>query len=347
MINAVENIDYQLVFLGDTSFGENYQVKIAKKGGVNILDSNGYDYCLEKVARLISNADRIIANLETPLTNIARSPFSGLKKYIHWSDRQMTPETLVKYGIDSVSLANNHILDYGIEGFEDTLHALQEYRINGFGAGVSFEEASRPLSFEVCSKKSVLVVAGLVSDPNHINRYINEWSEKSIVQQIKSIRKRNKNAFIIAYPHWGGNYMWKTEEQTTLGHEMINTGADIVIGHGAHALQEIEFYHGKWIIYSLGNFVFNSPGRYKTKNYINVSLIARLRFCDPDKRTITIKLYPILSDNSLTNYQPRPLTYAETQNMATTLDAKCGLFHAYQTKVAIELDELGMFLYLK
>ena len=89
---------------------------------------------------------------------------------------------------------------------------------------------------------------------------------------------------------------------------MINAGADLVIGHGAHILQEIEYYKGKWIIYGLGNFVFNSPGRYQKRNVKAYSMAAMLNIQEVGGNIrSSLYLYPIFSDNLITNYQPHPV----------------------------------------
>ena len=80
----------------------------------------------------------------------------------------------------------------------------------------------------------------------------------------------------------------------------------MVIGHGSHMFQEIEKFKGKWIIYSLGNLVFNAPGRYQKKNIHPYSMVAMFDINEQGNNSvINLKLYPILSDNHETNYQPR------------------------------------------
>jgi hypothetical protein len=83
-----------------------------------------------------------------------------------------------------------------------------------------------------------------------------------LAAQVADIRKTDPHAFVVLFPHWGENYRWKTDAQTTTAHACLDAGVDLIIGHGAHMLQEIERYHDKWVVYSIGNFVFNASGRY-------------------------------------------------------------------------------------
>ena len=86
----------------------------------------------------------------------------------------------------------------------------------------------------------------------------------------------NPDIFIVIYPHWGGNYKPVSDVQKAFAHNWIDAGADIVIGHGAHTIQEIEQYKGKWIFYNIGNFIFNALGRYSSTGAKPYSLMVKL-----------------------------------------------------------------------
>jgi len=135
----------KIVFVGDTSFGENYQVRIKELNGDNILEKYGYDHSLKRMKRILCEADLSIANLETPVTNVKISPFKGKKSYIHWTDIEKSPESLLKHNINTVSLANNHSFDYGEKGFVQTLDVLEKNSIDYFGVGRNEEHASLPI----------------------------------------------------------------------------------------------------------------------------------------------------------------------------------------------------------
>jgi poly-gamma-glutamate capsule biosynthesis protein CapA/YwtB (metallophosphatase superfamily) len=101
---------------------------------------------------------------------------------------------------------------------------------------------------------------------------------------------------------------------------MVDAGADLVIGHGAHQLQEIEQYRDKWILYGLGNFVFHSPGRYASKKTPPYSLVARLDLVETKgKPGKTLRLYPIHCNNLVTGFRPRPATENEFPGILSLL----------------------------
>lgn len=141
--NLTNASGYAILFGGDTSHGENYQTKIHGNGGVNILESKGYEYSFAGLQPIIALADIAVVNLETPLVNQKDSPLQG-KKLVHWSDPIRAAESLAKNRIHAVSLANNHTMDFGAPGLVDTLWALSDKGISGFGAGNDKRQAARP-----------------------------------------------------------------------------------------------------------------------------------------------------------------------------------------------------------
>ncbi len=145
---------------------------------------------------------------------------------------------------------------------------------------------------------------------------MNAWTSESVVLQVKALRQSDPEAVIICYPHWGQNYRRKSAGQSRIGRMLIDAGADLVIGHGAHLLQEIEKYRGKWILYNLGNFVFNSPGRYGRKKVDPFSLAARLEAVKENGRVrLGLRLYPLFTDNRITRYQTRPASEEEAERV--------------------------------
>jgi len=351
-VKADKNI--RILFAGDTSFGENY------RGGMNILKSKGYDYSINKLVPFLKNSDMVIANLETPVTNLRSSPLHGKKRYIHWSDIEKTPKNLIKNNIKTVSLANNHTMDYGIKGLKESLDILKSNGIEYFGAGRNETEASIPFRFNsIINGKEInfIVAAGFEYIKDYDKKFnfyanqnsggVNAWNETNAFNQIKALRDSDDKAFIIAYPHWWKNYSWKSEDQTKLAHRMIDAGADLVIGHGAHKLQEIEEYKGRWIIYSLGNFLFNTYGRYQQKKAPPFSLIAKLEISQRNYNpSFLLKLYPIVSDNRITKFQPRPVTKNEFNYVQKLVLTKSSKPKQLQKRIKIGNDSNGMHFIL-
>jgi len=350
----------RLLFLGDLDFGESY-IRTSRRGrNNNVLRDKGYDYCLEKLKPLLIRSHFIVANLETTLSDLTDSPLAGKKSYIHRGHPGLVPETLHSHFIRTVSLANNHSLDYGLEGLGQTVTNLERGGLEWFGAGHNEAEAAESFlqDFPISGHTFHLAVAaGFEYRKAYDEIYafyagekkggVNLWNEASAGEQIQTLRQSDPNRFIVAFPHWGQNYQWKTKQQTRLARAIIDAGADIVIGHGAHMMQEVEFYRGKWIIYSLGNFLFNSPGRYHQKNVDPFSLIAEVDILEADgDLTATLKLYPIFSDNLATNYQPRLLKAEEPAEVWRLLVRHGPDPGHLKQKLALGQDEIGPFLSL-
>jgi poly-gamma-glutamate capsule biosynthesis protein CapA/YwtB (metallophosphatase superfamily) len=322
-----------ILFGGDTHLGESYFKQYESEGNENVLTTRGYGHSLSLVGPLAIDADIAIVNLETPVTDIASSPFDGEKPYIHWSDTERTPSALKALNVAAVSLANNHALDFGNPGLDQTLNALSRHGITAFGAGRNEAQAARPYrrAFPLGSQVFPLVVlAGFEFHKNYDKKYafyargslggVNAWTREAAVQQVKRARAANPDAFLVLFPHWGNNYKWRDKTQYKLAHVLIDAGADLILGHGAHMLQQVERYKGRWIVYSLGNFVFNSAGRYEKMGADPYSLVAQLTVGDDrGQKSMILRLYPIYSDNRVTNFQPYFVTREEFEKVSSLL----------------------------
>ncbi len=324
---------YVLTFCGDTGFGAFYESHDLEAPGTHILESRGYDYGFSAVKRLVADSDALIVNLETAITARSTSPLDEKKGYLHAADPQRAPEALSRIGVDVVSLANNHTLDFGRDGLADTIAALDAAMIHSFGAGDDLLDAGKPLvlTATIGRREQEIVILGSFE---HRLRYHFDYdfyadagrsgvyplSKNMITEQVRDARMSHPDAIIIAFPHWGSNYKWATKNQRTLARDMVEAGCDMIIGHGAHMMQEIERIDDALVIYGIGNFVFNSPGRYKKDGCVPYSLIARLSLSIESEDLVgTVTLYPILSDNLKTNYRPRPLDQIEALVATTEL----------------------------
>ncbi len=349
------------LFAGDIYFAETYQEKLAAQGKINILKAEGYDYTVAGMDPVLAGADIVIGNLETPITSVAASPHSdNSKDWIHKGDIVRTPVTLQNHRLSIVSLANNHTMDFGPPGLDETVQILKKHSIGFFGAGQNESEASLPYQFrDTIGKRHfhLVVVGGLEYSDTYADRYrfyasenasgVKAWTTKKAIEQIRKIRQSDPKAFIVAFPHWLENYKWKTQQETLLAHAVIEAGADIVIGHGPHMFQEVERYQNKWIIYSLGNFVFNSPGRFRKEKAHPYSLAAMLTVTDrPTNTAIKLRLYPIVSDNRITNYRPRLVNQKEFEQARSLLLQHSPESEALSKNLAPGEDQIGSYMEL-
>lgn len=139
-----------------------------------------------------------------------------------------------------------------------------------------------------------------------------------LARQIAAIRRLAPETLVVVYPHWLRNYRPADVEQQRLARAAIDAGADLVIGHGSHMLQQVEYYRRRWIVYSLGNFVFLSDGRYAETGATPFSLIARLTLTK-GPQVGTLRLYPILTDNLANGYRGRFATRQERDGLLNEL----------------------------
>jgi hypothetical protein len=198
----------------------------------------------------------LIGNLEGPFT-FTGQPQQGkctLKSDPTWA------EYLRSSGFRVMSLANNHTMDFGAEGLLCTMETLRKSGIGFVGAGKNIEEACRPLFLECEGQKLAFLArtSVIVSSPSYASRTKPGVAFLDIVETKSAIKEcRRQSNIVILMLHWGiEHYSFPSPDQRKLAQELINEGADIVLGHHPHVLQGIERFNSGLVCYSLGNFIF-------------------------------------------------------------------------------------------
>jgi len=217
-----------------------------------------------KIVPLLNNTDRLVfANLEVPVkANGERNEF---KRIIHYSDSKITEHILRLLNVSCVSLANNHIYDCKMSGLKATINLLDELGIYHTGAGWK-EEHIEPIVF-VKDKMEVGFIAYVDKSTNPKTEFypellINYFDVGNVKQQIAELRPKVDK--IICSIHWGVDYScYPTPDQVKIARELVDSGADIIMGHHPHTLQPYEKYSGSYIFYSLGTFIFGDIHREK------------------------------------------------------------------------------------
>jgi len=273
-------------FVGDVMMGRRYNCISAPTNDENcndgIIPTCGSEYLFEYINPYFGDiADISIANLETPITDFPENPHPT--KSIVFYSKAETISALDYAGIDVVSLANNHFLDYMVDGMLETQNQLDSVEIKYFGAGLNEYEAMSP----VFINKSGVNIA-IIGSSNIDGREYNEqpyldsgynkpgfykMNENNVSRQIENIDSISD--IIILETHSGAEYSLEprfyygedelynpfftepTRENIEFRHFAIDAGADMVINHHPHVLQGIELYNGNLIAHSLGNFVFD------------------------------------------------------------------------------------------
>ncbi|MCL6602740.1 MAG: CapA family protein [Paenibacillus sp.] len=226
------------------------------------IDQFGVNYPFVKVAPMLKKADMSFANLETPVS-IRGNPAD---KMFAFRSEPKTLKGLVYAGIDGVSLANNHVLDYGKVAMLDTLIHLDRNKIGHTGAGKNSIEAFTPYVKTIQGKKiAVLGVSRVLSDSSWYagSTHAGAASAYTLQPMLSEIKKSSlANDFTVVYIHWNEEFKDYPEPYArTLAKQIIDSGADMIIGAHSHCLMGVEYYKHKPIYYSLGNFVFNRSTR--------------------------------------------------------------------------------------
>lgn len=224
------------------------------------IKNKGVDYPWVQVKDVLSGADLAIGNLESSV-GVGGTPIRG--KSFTFRARPETLQGVVNAGIDVVSLANNHVLDYGITAFAETLSNLEKYKIAKVGGGRNVYEALSPTIQERNGLKiGVLSFSRVIPYPNWVagaNQpgVANGWDNKLVLETIKKVD--SKVDVLVVAIHWGTELAdYPASDQTNLAQAMVDSGADVILGHHPHCLQGVAVYKNKPILYSVGNFVFTS-----------------------------------------------------------------------------------------
>ena len=206
---------------------------------------------------------------------------------------------LKEMGVDLALLANNHVYDYGKEAMLDTLTTLKDAGIKYFGAGANLEEAMKPVYVEL-DGKTVAFVAASRAEKNKMTPQATDkapgilrcYDPTLFIQVIKEARANAD--FVVACVHWGTERSTVLEQaQLDTGKQYIDAGADMVIGSHSHCLQGMEYYKGKPIVYSLGNFWFDEY--YEDTMLLNVRIHG-----DINGSNVELSVVPAMQDDGRT-----------------------------------------------
>jgi poly-gamma-glutamate synthesis protein (capsule biosynthesis protein) len=303
-----------LAFTGDICLADDWEnMAVYKKSGISLSGciTGGLLDIMNAADLMYINNEFTFSDRGEPLEN----------KYYTFRASPANVILLSEMGVDVVSLANNHVYDYGSLAFADTLETLDKTGIPYIGAGFDIVDASKPRYFIVNGIKIAFVAA------SRAEKYIMtpEAKENSggILRTydprrfIAVIAEAKANAdYVIACPHWGTENSAVLEEaQTTQARQYIDAGADAVVGSHTHCLQGIEFYKDCPIMYSLGNFWFNHEKGDTALLEIKI-----------DGGILSLSLVPCLQDGGITSSAAgtdegeRILKYIESISASVTID---------------------------
>jgi poly-gamma-glutamate capsule biosynthesis protein CapA/YwtB (metallophosphatase superfamily) len=292
---------YEIVWAGDILLGDAAQP---------FLDEFGYEWPFEEVEGLLEG-DYVIGNAEGPITELTEH--YNPDQEFHYNADPQSAEALAGAGFDALGVANNHTLDRGPEGAIDTIEHLEEVGIEAFGAGRDGDEAEAPLLIE--TPHGLLAVFAFTED---VHGYAGRDEPGPAILDDESIERAVGRAeaegadWLVAYVHWGENYADLSRFQLAFAPALARAGFDLVVGHHAHVPQTVTTVEGAPVIYSLGNFVFGTPGRF-TEEFPGYGLVARTFL--GRKGFERLELTCILTDNEEVVFQPQPCPEEEAQEV--------------------------------
>ena len=285
---------FLLTFAGDCTFGTDQPI-YGQEGSFVQLVGEDTDYPFRNVERFFLEDDFTMVNLEGVLLDEGYSgktgfAFRGPTDYVR---------ILSEHGVQTVTLANNHTMDFGIKGYESTKEALTR-------AEVAFAGEGAPTVFTTDRGLKIGLLAASLTVGMQ-DKYAKELLEK-LEDQIALLREQGAELIVYAL-HWGGEgYYHPIADQVTFAHQLIDAGVDILYGTHPHVLQSVEEYHGGIIYYSLGNFSFG--GNHWPVDCDSAVLQQEvIRSGDGEVRLGQLHIIPVSitsTGTSQNNFQPTP-----------------------------------------
>ena len=305
VVNIEPKEDASIAVTGDVMFAR-------KMPNVLSLESSPFS----GVSDVTSNVDLLLINFE----NAATTSGDALKGDVHLKcDPSYVPLARAN-NVTVAALANNHAIDYGITGMQDTLENLRNADITPMGAGNTEDEAHQAVVKDVNGRKITILN---YMDSENFAEYSYEampyangsnpgYSAYDSEDAQKQIGENNDSDLIVAYLHFGNEYSNSpNENQVKIAHELIDYGADIVIGSHPHVTQGIEMYNGKPIFYSLGNFIFDQSNTATHSAYfVQIDMVNDTGECT---------VYPIY----ISNYLPQHMSPDDGTSLLSGLSPQC------------------------
>lgn len=244
---------------------------------------------------ILRSGDISIANQEFAITGANQKTKPG--KVFNFRAGPWAALALKSAGIDYVSLANNHVLDYGVEGLEDTLNILDRKKIHHAGAGTNLAAAVAPVILQASGKK-----VGIISFTDNMAAWqagstrpginylpVANASLDVLRPQIQSLKAQHVDLILLSI-HWGGNWdRSPPAHHQIFARSALDAGVDIIHGHSGHIIQGIEIYKGKPIFYSLGDLIDDYAIREGYRN--DLGMIVKT-FFGQNNQLEKIEIYP-------------------------------------------------------
>lgn len=302
--------DTTIILTGDVLFANAFKAAY-DAGGIERVVS-------QELLEQLKAADILMVNNEFPFSDRGE-PMADKQFTFRCSPSYV--KALNEMGVDIVSLANNHTLDYGRAALSDTFSALDGAGILYGGAGDSVERAKEVQIMEVNGKKYGFIAVSRVvpsadwkiesAAPGMFTCY----DATALIEVIKEAKQTCD--FVTVFPHWGTEYSEQPNAvQRELAKKCMDAGADLVVGAHTHCLEGIEYIDGKPVFYSLGNFIFGQ----------NIDRSAAVKVTVAEDGTVSYALIPVYASDGQTkqmnaNAAPGLFSYMESISDNASVDA--------------------------
>lgn len=306
--------EVNLICFGDFLFEDTFVFSNKKDGFIKLFNEYGI----------------VTFNLETTISNLEGTPSA---KAFNFKSPSKNFETFVKDFHSEIvcHIGNNHIMDYGVDCLYDTISNLEKNNISytGFSRDLSIEEG---ITYKQINTYVIAFIGGYNSFNVSATTPGLTAINKDLINKVKFAKK--KSNYVVVHLHWGEELsLCQTPKQVTIAHGLVDAGANLIIGHHPHVIQEVESYKNAIIAYSLGNFQMMT---YDYNDNSNIGLMLSITFNENDVKYEKIPIYlkdripeVIKDENSLT-YQ-RYLEI-EAQNKFFTKNNNWFLFFIHASK---------------
>ncbi|MBP3646071.1 MAG: CapA family protein [Clostridia bacterium] len=291
-------------FTGDFTIGENVQASGTSIFDKELKKQNGdINYPFRNIRDELLKDDLTMINFEGTLTTAGRNPDKRENSFLFRADPSYA-DILLPNGVETVTLENNHVLDMGEDGLQETKDVLT-------AAGLTYASEDEPAVFWV---KGVKI--GSLAYQTFGGRH-SELIEK-VPGDIQALRDDGCQIVIVSY-HWGAELdYYPNDNQVRLGRATVDAGADLVIGHHSHRINPVEYYNGKYICYSLGNFSF--AGNNKPSDMASYIFQIRMRLTkDGALINDAIKIIPIRISSRTDYNDMAPTPYTKDSSIEAVL----------------------------
>lgn len=288
------------------------------------MSTHGFGYPLARIEARLRDADVTLVNLECVISNNALRG-RGRHKELYYRAPASAAKALNEAGVDCVTLANNHVLDFDVAGLRDTLEHLKQHGIMHAGAGMKLAEAVAPAIFDIhgvrigitscCSHQGDFAATLNMPGMNYVDLLDEAAALRNFADMFDEVTMRDVDWPILAI-HWGTNIESRPPiHHRRIARSAVEQGWKMVIGHGSHVFQGIELYRGNPIVYGAGDLIDDF---YADPELHNAGQLL-FEFALTKTMLKAITLHPIVIDN----LQVRPAEHPELGEIAHRFQLLC------------------------